>query len=154
MDSIYETTLLFDFYGELLTDHQKEVCRLYILEDCSLSEIAEILNVTRQSVHDSLKRAMSALRDYENTLHLVERFQNTKRVACQIRRLAEAGMSAENSAERSARFKQIIMLAEAIEKADEARAPAPAVPPAAFLEKKADGPSASAQPRRLLNSGE
>lgn len=88
MDAIYETTLLFDFYGELLTENQKNVCRMHILEDYSLGEISEVLSISRQGVHDSLKRALSALKNYENTLHLVERF-------LKVRSLAEAARQAE-----------------------------------------------------------
>ena len=88
MESIYETTLLFDFYGELLTENQKDVVRMHILEDYSLSEISEILNISRQGVHDSLKRALKALKNYEETLHLVQRFEH-------VRSLAEKARQAE-----------------------------------------------------------
>ena len=81
MDPIYETTLLFDFYGELLTENQKNVCRMHILEDYSLGEISEVLGISRQGVHDSFKRALAALNNYESTLHLVKRFLNIRSLA-------------------------------------------------------------------------
>ena len=90
MDPIYETTLLFDFYGELLTENQKNVCRMHILEDYSLGEISETLQISRQGVHDSLKRALTALRNYENTLHLVERFLKVRSLAQKARAAKEA----------------------------------------------------------------
>ena len=90
MESIYETTLLFDFYGELLTDNQKDVVRMHILEDYSLGEISEILGISRQGVHDSLKRALAALNHYEDKLHLVQRF-------LRIRALAEEAGKAEGA---------------------------------------------------------
>lgn len=90
MESIYETTLLFDFYGELLTDSQKDVVRMHILEDYSLGEISEILGISRQGVHDSLKRALAALNNYEDKLHLVQRF-------LRIRALAEEARKAEGA---------------------------------------------------------
>ena len=85
MESIYESTLLFDFYGELLTANQKDVMRMHVLEDYSLGEISEILGISRQGVHDSLKRAEHALKNYEETLHLVERFRRIRQLAQQAR---------------------------------------------------------------------
>ncbi len=86
MESIYETTLLFDFYGELLTDNQKDVVRMHILEDYSLGEISEILGISRQGVHDSLKRALAALNNYEDKLHLVQRFLRIRALAEEARK--------------------------------------------------------------------
>ena len=86
METIYETTLLFDFYGELLTDNQKDVVRMHILEDYSLGEISEILGISRQGVHDSLKRALAALNNYEDKLHLVQRFLRIRALAEEARK--------------------------------------------------------------------
>ena len=85
MESIYEVTLLFDFYGELLTENQKDVVRMHVLEDYSLGEISEILNISRQGVHDSLRRALHALQVYEEALHLVSRFQHIRALATEAR---------------------------------------------------------------------
>ena len=63
--------LLSDFYGKLLTDRQQEVIRYYYEQDLSLGEIAENLKITRQAVHDNLKRAERALEDYELKLGLL-----------------------------------------------------------------------------------
>lgn len=56
---------LYDFYGELLNDHQKEIYSEYILDDLSLNEIAEEHGVSRQSVFDLVKRCTKALEEYE-----------------------------------------------------------------------------------------
>lgn len=106
MDSIYEMTMLYDFYGELLTANQKKVCRMHLLEDYSLSEMSQILNISRQGVHDSLRRALTALKEYENTLHLVARFNDTRERLEQIRVLAEKAEKADE-AERTGLLEQI-----------------------------------------------
>lgn len=67
---------LFAFYGELLTDKQKDVLTLYCLEDLSLAEIADDLNISRQGVHDAVKRGSKLLEGYETRLKLMEKFKN------------------------------------------------------------------------------
>ncbi|WP_122788597.1 YlxM family DNA-binding protein [Intestinibacillus sp. Marseille-P6563] len=69
-----EMCLLFDFYGEMLTDKQKEVFDLYYNEDLSLAEISEHIGITRQGVRDSIVRAEHTLRDMEQRLGLVARY--------------------------------------------------------------------------------
>lgn len=66
-----EFSLMLDFYGKLLTDKQLEVMELYYNQDLSLTEIAENLNVTRQAVHDAIKKSEKSLKEYENKLNLV-----------------------------------------------------------------------------------
>lgn len=78
MDKILEQALLYDFYGELLTDHQKEIYEQFILEDLSLSEIAESRGISRQGVHDLVRRCQKVLEGYEAKLHLVGRFLTIK----------------------------------------------------------------------------
>ena len=65
--------LLMDCYIDLLTDKQKDYLSLYYVEDLSLSEIAEELDVSRNAVFDNLKRAVHLLEDYEDKLHLLEK---------------------------------------------------------------------------------
>ena len=71
MEKILEQTLLYDFYGELLTEHQKQIYELY-LDDLSLSEIANELGISRQGVHDLIKRCIESwkkvLPEYEVVL--------------------------------------------------------------------------------------
>ena len=84
MNRILEQALLYDFYGELLTKHQKEVYEQFILDDLSLSEIAESAGISRQGVHDLIRRCQKSLEGYEEKLHLVERFLSVKEKVGQI----------------------------------------------------------------------
>ncbi|WP_375330575.1 YlxM family DNA-binding protein [Alicyclobacillus fastidiosus] len=61
---------LYDFYGALLTVRQRQIIEMYHLEDWSLSEIAESLEISRQAVHDQLRRAGEQLEQYESALQL------------------------------------------------------------------------------------
>lgn len=71
MKDIHRIALLFDFYGTLLTERQQELVRDYYLNDLSLGEIAPELGVTRQAVHDLLRRAEAALEGYEARMGLL-----------------------------------------------------------------------------------
>ena len=71
MDKILEQALLYDFYGELLTAHQKEIYEQFVLDDLSLGEIAADAGISRQGVHDIVKRCARSLEEYERKLHLV-----------------------------------------------------------------------------------
>ena len=71
MEKILEHTLLYDFYGELLTEHQRQVYEDVVLNDFSLSEVAENRGISRQGVHDMIRRCNKCLEEYENKLHLV-----------------------------------------------------------------------------------
>ena len=84
MNKIMEQTLLYDFYGELLTDHQRQVYEAVVLNDYSLSEVAEDLGISRQGVHDMINRCGRILSDYEEKLHLVSRFVSIKEKVNQI----------------------------------------------------------------------
>ena len=70
----FRMTMLFDFYGELLTDRQKEFYDLYYNEDLSLSEIAENYGITRQGVRDVIVRAEAYMTEIEDKTGLVKRF--------------------------------------------------------------------------------
>lgn len=70
----FEMCLLFDFYGEVLTEKQRELFDLYYNEDLSLAEISEHIGITRQGVRDSIIRAEHTLRDLEEKLGLVSRY--------------------------------------------------------------------------------
>lgn len=78
MEKIVEKGLLYDFYGELLTDHQKQIYEDAVYNDMSLSEIAEEQGISRQGVHDLIKRCDKILSDYESKLHLVAKFQKIR----------------------------------------------------------------------------
>lgn len=66
--------MLFDFYSELLTPHQKGIYEDAVLNDLSLGEIADEHGISRQGVHDIIKRCDRILNDYEEKLHLVDKF--------------------------------------------------------------------------------
>ena len=74
MDKITEASLLYDFYGQLLTERKRQVMELYHEENLSLAEIAEEFGISRAAVYDSLKSAEKALRGYEEKLGLLARF--------------------------------------------------------------------------------
>ncbi len=69
-------SVLLDFYGEMLTEKQREVVELYYNQDLSLAEIAAHSGISRQGVRDSIKRAESQLLDYEERLGLAKRFRS------------------------------------------------------------------------------
>ena len=71
--SITRLNLLFDFYSRLLTDKQRELFELHYQYDLSLGEIGENFDVSRQAVHDLLRRTISQLENYEQRLQLVDR---------------------------------------------------------------------------------
>lgn len=78
MDRVFERTMLYDFYGELLNEHKKSIYEDALLNDLSLSEIAEDRGVSRQAVHDIIKRCNAQLEEYEDKLHLLSKFLRTK----------------------------------------------------------------------------
>lgn len=89
-------TMLLDFYGELLTDKQRECYDLHFNEDLSLSEIAEQLSISRQGVWDNIRRAELSLSEYEEKTGLLKRFESIKEKIAQIRRECEKlGSAAE-----------------------------------------------------------
>lgn len=88
MERIVEQTLLFDFYGELLTEHQRNVYEDVVLNDCSYSEAAQQYHISRQGVHDLVRRCNRILEDYEAKLHLVEKFLSIREKVEQIHVLA------------------------------------------------------------------
>ena len=89
MNPIYEETLLYDFYGELLTDIQKEVFEDTVLNDYSLAEVAEDRGITRQGVYDNLKRTKEILREYERKLGLVAKFLSIREELEKIKEITD-----------------------------------------------------------------
>ena len=95
MEKFVEQTLLYDFYGELLTERQQQVYESVVLEDYSLSEVAEDLGISRQGVHDMIRRCNHTLEEYEEKLHLVEKFLRIRKQTQRIRVLAEGSQAQE-----------------------------------------------------------
>jgi len=108
MKDILKQSLLYDFYGELLTEHQKEIYEDFVLNDLSLGEIAEEKGISRQGVHDLVKRCDKILSDYENKLHLLERYTDTKEKVARICELANISeFSKEEQTDRITLIKNI-----------------------------------------------
>ena len=74
----YRMAMLFDFYGDLLTDRQKEFYDLYYSEDLSLAEIAENYGISRQGVRDVIVRAEAAMTEIEDKTHIIRRYFQTR----------------------------------------------------------------------------
>ena len=83
--------LLFDFYGDMLTDRQKEFYDLYYNEDLSLSEIAESAGITRQGVRDAIKHGESDLYFFEKGLRFAEKSERLKALSAEISTKASEG---------------------------------------------------------------
>ena len=74
----YRMAMLFDFYGDMLTDRQKEFYDLYYNEDLSLAEIAENYGISRQGVRDVIVRAEATLTELEEKTGIIRRFHKTR----------------------------------------------------------------------------
>lgn len=114
MDNILHLTLLYDFYGELLTEKQKQVYEMHYQNDLSLSEIAEELSISRQAVRDQLVRTEKILRGYEDTLHLISRFQEQRRAVEEMKAIMEAMEQSAPDGELAAALSRMKEIAEGI----------------------------------------
>ena len=95
MEKIVRQGLLYDFYGELLTDHQKQVYESVVYENLSLGEIADEMDISRQAVHDLIKRTDKILEDYESKLGLIERFDKIRDDISAMEKLLEGDLNDE-----------------------------------------------------------
>lgn len=96
MEKFVEKTLLYDFYGELLNEHQRNVYADAVFNDLSLSEIADEYGISRQGVHDIIKRVNRTLEGYEEKLHLIEKFLITKEKVNRINELTSNYMESRD----------------------------------------------------------
>lgn len=87
MEDIVYKTLLFDFYGELLTEHRRNVYEDFICNDLSESEIAQEAGVSRQAAHDMIHKCEKALEQYEEKLGHVKRFMELRDKVVAIKEL-------------------------------------------------------------------
>lgn len=76
--------MLYDFYGILLTDKQKEYMELYYREDYSLSEIADLVHVSRQAIYDNIKRTEQLIENYEVKLQLHNKFMRRQQLLIEL----------------------------------------------------------------------
>lgn len=114
-------TLLFDFYGNFLTDKQREVIEMYYNDDFSLAEIAQHAGISRQGVRDSIKRGEQTLFEAEEKLHLVQRFNETQKVKASVVKYAEniVSLCGEQSIKREDILKYAEKILNKISKFDE-----------------------------------
>ena len=106
-DNTLRMTMLFDFFGELLTDKQREYSDLYHNEDLSLSEIGQKAGISRQGVFDIISRAENTLLELENKTGVVQRWLDTRDalkqaedIAFELKRLSGADTKNANLAEK------------------------------------------------------
>lgn len=85
LEEIVQLSILYDFYGELLSDHKKQIFEDYVLNDLSLGEIAQEQGISRQGVHDIVKRCTVQLKEYEDKLALIRKFNIIKEKVGQIK---------------------------------------------------------------------
>lgn len=88
MNKNLSMSILLDLYGGLLTDKQRDVLELYYNDDLSLAEIAEDYGISRQGVHDSIKRGEESLLNYEEVLRLSESQEQYKKQLGQFKSMA------------------------------------------------------------------
>lgn len=88
MEEKIEQAYLYDFYGELLNEHQRRIYEDFVFNDLSLAEIADEEGISRQGVHDLIRRCTKALEGYEEKLHLIAKFRAAKQSVEQIHELA------------------------------------------------------------------
>ena len=85
MDKLIQNTLLYDFYGELLTPKQRDIYNMHFCEDMSMAEIGDKLGITRQAVNCSLKEAQKLLEFYNGVLRLIENHASLAAFAADLR---------------------------------------------------------------------
>ena len=92
----YRMAMLFDFYGDLLTERQREFYDLYYNEDLSLAEIAENYGISRQGVRDVSVRAEAAMSEIEEKTHIIRRFHQSQAAIAAIDQAADQLLQAVN----------------------------------------------------------
>ncbi len=90
LEKAYELSILFDFYGDLLSERKKHIFNDYILNDLSLAEVAENEGISRQGVHDAIKNCEKSLETYETALHLAQKYKTASALCDEISELAES----------------------------------------------------------------
>lgn len=100
IERVEYASMLYDFYGSLLSESQNEVMALYHEDNLSLSEIAEDLGQTRQAVHYTLRKAEKALKSYEEKLGLVASYKENQQLAQEAGRIIDSADIAEPYAEK------------------------------------------------------
>lgn len=97
MENIVKQNMLYDFYGELLTEHQRSIYEDVVFNDLSMGEIAKEQGISRQGVHDLVKRCDKILCGYEEKLHLISKFQMTRQMVEEIKQLTREYMETQDA---------------------------------------------------------
>jgi len=90
LEKTNRVNILFDFYGQLLKDRQKQFLEMYYRDDLTLSEIAELMDVSRQAVFDQLKRTENVLENYEEKLQLLAKHQEREERLSHLLQIVES----------------------------------------------------------------
>ena len=101
MEKLAKMALLADFYGPLLTEKQRNVWDLHYQQDLSLAEIAEVEHISRQAIHDLIRRTQRILAEYEEKLGLVQRFWAEREKLMEVETLSQ-GLNEQDFTSRSA----------------------------------------------------
>ena len=110
LEKIVEQGLLYDFYGDLLTDHQRKTYEDAVYNDMSLNEIAEEQGISKQGVHDLIKRCTRSLEGYESRLHMVQKTADIRKTVQQLQDVAaDKEISKENLVKRVRELSEIIL---------------------------------------------
>ena len=100
IDKVEYASLLYDFYGALLSDAQRDVMSLYHEDNLSLSEIAEELGQSRQAVHYTLKKAEAALAECEDKLSLIKTYEKNQKIALKATKIIDKSKMDASDAEK------------------------------------------------------
>ena len=103
-----ELSLLFDFYSELLDEHKREIFGEYVMNDLSLAEISESEGISRQGVHDIVKRTTKQLREYEEKLGLLKKYRELQKSAEEITSVAD-GLEVFGNTEAAVRLRDLAL---------------------------------------------
>ncbi|MDD6733000.1 MAG: DNA-binding protein [Lachnospiraceae bacterium] len=112
MEPIVERGLLYDFYGELLTPHQRSIYEDAVLNDLSLTELAQEYDISRQAAHDIIKRCDRILFEYESKLKMMERFFRLKEISEEMNRKISEAQALCDTCEQIGKLKEISNLNE------------------------------------------
>lgn len=113
LNKVLRVGQLYDFYNALLTDKQRDCLNMHYLQDLSLAEIADEFGVSRQAVHDILRRAEQTLEEYERKLGLAARYSEERRLIAEvISSLGQLPLAIRNRPEMSQALRQLHSLLE------------------------------------------
>lgn len=107
LEKTNQVNLLFDFYAMLLKGKQREYLELYYLDDLSLSEIAEMHEVSRQAVYDHIKRAEKQLYEYEEKLQLAHKHEQRQAMVNQMISMLESQDTRDSQEELLSLLRQL-----------------------------------------------